>query len=161
MIKRVNFAVSSKRRLQMSTTKINISPVEGTYIRLILAIENMDKEKLVDLGDSYLLKLNKKNKSGNELYFSMLFNKKLINKVGRSTNPTVTITKNKNLISLEITIMLDLTEPIKEENYYFIKREFATTPAFEISYKMNEEYYDKKILQHLNGENVGENSSEV
>ncbi len=58
----------------MSTTKINISPVEGTYIRLILAIENMDKEKLVDLGDSYLLKLNKKNKSGNELYFSMLFN---------------------------------------------------------------------------------------
>ncbi|WP_449598702.1 hypothetical protein [Niallia sp. Marseille-Q9988] len=57
--------------------------------------------------------------------------------------------------------MLDLTEPIKEENYYFIKREFATTPAFEISYKMNEEYYDKKILQHLNGENVGENSSEV
>jgi len=161
MIKRVNFAVSSKRRLQMSTTKINISPVEGTYIRLILAIENMDKEKLVDLGDSYLLKLNKKNKSGNELYFSMLFNKKLINKVGRSTNPTVTITKNKNLISLEITIMLDLTEPIKEENYYFIKREFATTPAFEISYKMNEEYYDKKILQHLNGENVGGNSTEV
>jgi len=145
----------------MSTTKINISPVEGTYIRLILAIENMDKEKLVDLGDSYLLKLNKKNKSGNELYFSMLFNKKLINKVGRSTNPTVTITKNKNLISLEITIMLDLTEPIKEENYYFIKREFATTPAFEISYKMNEEYYDKKILQHLNGENVGGNSTEV
>lgn len=106
----------------MSSTKINISPVENTYIRLILAIENMDKEKLVDLGDSYLLKVNKKNKSGNELHFSMLFNKKLINKVARSTNPTVNITKNKHLISLEITIMLDLTEPIKEENFFWIKK---------------------------------------
>lgn len=46
----------------MSSTKINISPVENRYIRLLLAIENMDKEKLVDLGDSYLLKLNKKIK---------------------------------------------------------------------------------------------------
>ncbi|KLV28060.1 hypothetical protein CHH55_20160 [Niallia circulans] len=144
----------------MSSTKINISPVENTYIRLILAIENMDKEKLVDLGDSYLLKVNKKNKSGNELHFSMLFNKKLINKVARSTNPTVNITKNKNLISLEITIMLDLTEPIKEENFFWIKKEFASTPAFEISYKMNEEYFDKKILQHLNKE-ATEESTEV
>ena len=144
----------------MSSTKINISPVENTYIRLILAIENMDKEKLVDLGDSYLLKVNKKNKSGNELHFSMLFNKKLINKVARSTNPTVNITKNKNLISLEITIMLDLTEPIKEENFFWIKKEFASTPAFEISYKMNEEYFDKKILQHLNKE-ANEESTEV
>jgi hypothetical protein len=144
----------------MSSTKINISPVENTYIRLILAIENMDKEKLVDLGDSYLLKVNKKNKSGNELHFSMLFNKKLINKVARSTNPTVNITKNKNLISLEITIMLDLTEPIKEENFFWIKKEYASTPAFEISYKMNEEYFDKKILQHLNKE-ATEESTEV
>lgn len=144
----------------MSSTKINISPVENTYIRLILAIENMDKEKLVDLGDSYLLKVNKKNKSGNELHFSILFNKKLINKVARSTNPTVNITKNKNLISLEITIMLDLTEPIKEENFFWIKKEFASTPAFEISYKMNEEYFDKKILQHLNKE-ANEESTEV
>ncbi|MFP3721861.1 hypothetical protein SFC57_05190 [Niallia circulans] len=144
----------------MSSTKINISPVENTYIRLILAIENMDKEKLVDLGDSYLLKVNKKNKSGNELHFSMLFNKKLINKGARSTNPTVNITKNKNLISLEITIMLDLTEPIKEENFFWIKKEFASTPAFEISYKMNEEYFDKKILQHLNKE-ATEESTEV
>ncbi|AYV66596.1 MULTISPECIES: hypothetical protein [Niallia] len=144
----------------MSSTKINISPVENTYIRLILAIENMDKEKLVDLGDSYLLKVNKKNKSGNELHFSMLFNKKLINKVARSTNPTVNITKNKHLISLEITIMLDLTEPIKEENFFWIKKEFASTPAFEISYKMNEEYFDKKILQHLNKE-ANEESTEV
>ncbi|MED5099678.1 hypothetical protein P9858_06035 [Niallia circulans] len=120
----------------------------------------MDKEKLVDLGDSYLLKVNKKNKSGNELHFSMLFNKKLINKVARSTNPTVNITKNKNLISLEITIMLDLTEPIKEENFFWIKKEFASTPAFEISYKMNEEYFDKKILQHLNKE-ATEESTEV
>jgi len=161
MIKRVNFTVSSKRRLQMSSTKINIAPVENTYIRLILAIENMDKEKLVDLGDSYLLKLNKKNKSGNELHFSMLFNKKLMNKVARSTNPTVNITKNKNLISLEITIMLDLTEPTKEDNYYWIKKEFATTPAFEISYKMNEEYFDKKVLQHLNKQDASEESTEV
>ncbi|MED3794731.1 hypothetical protein P4571_20065 [Niallia alba] len=145
----------------MSATKINIAPVENTYIRLILAIENMDKEKLVDLGDSYLLKLNKKNKSGNELHFSMLFNKKLMNKVARSTNPTVNITKNKNLISLEITIMLDLTEPTKEDNYYWIKKEFATTPAFEISYKMNEEYFDKKVLQHLNKQDASEESTEV
>ncbi|KAB7673178.1 hypothetical protein [Bacillus sp. B1-b2] len=133
----------------MSSTKINISPVEDTYIKLILTMEEMDREKLVDLGDSYLLKLNKKNKSGNELYFSMLFNKKLMNKVARSTNPTVNITRNKNLISLEIVIMMGLDEAVHDENFYFIKKEFATSPSFEISYKMNEDYYHKKISQQL------------
>jgi len=149
MIKSVHFAVSSKRRIQMSSTKINISPVEDTYIKLILSLEDMDREKLVDLGDSYLLKLNKKNKSGNELYFSILFNKKLMNKVARTTNPIVNITRNKNLISLEVIIMLELSEAIQKENYYWIEKEFATSPSFEISYKMNEEYYHKKITQQL------------
>ena len=149
MIKSVHFAVSSKRRIQMSSTKINISLVEDTYIKLILSLEDMDREKLVDLGDSYLLKLNKKNKSGNELYFSILFNKKLMNKVARTTNPIVNITRNKNLISLEITIMLELNEAIQEENGYWIRKEFATSPSFEISYKMNEEYYHKKITQQM------------
>lgn len=143
----------------MSSTKINISPVEDTYIKLILSMEEMDREKLVDLGDSYLLKLNKKNKSGNELYFSMLFNKKLMNKVARSTNPTVNITRNKNLISLEIVIMMELDEAIHEDNFYYIKKEFATSPSFELSYKMNEEYYHKKITQQMT--NFIEEVSEV
>ncbi|WP_445506190.1 hypothetical protein [Niallia sp. 03190] len=133
----------------MSATKITISPVENMYIKLVLSIQDMDKDKLEDLGDSFLLKMNKKSKSGNELNFSIFFNKKLINKPVRTSNPTISITKNKHLVSLEVTIMLELNEVSKEESFYWIKKEYATTPPFEISYKMNPSYYDKKIGQHL------------
>jgi len=133
----------------MSATKINVTPVENKYIRLILSIENMDKEKIEDLGDSFLVQINKKSKSGNELYFSIFFNKKLMNKPVKSSNPSVSITKNKNFISLEATLMLELTEIQKAGEFYLINKEYATTPAFEISYKMNQTYYDKKIGQYL------------
>ncbi|PKG23776.1 hypothetical protein [Niallia nealsonii] len=144
----------------MSTTKINITPVENKYIRLILSLENMDKEKLEDLGDSFLVKINKKSKSGNELYFSIFFNKKLMNKPVKSSNPSVSITKNKNLIALEVTMMLELTEIQKAGEFYLVNKEYATTPAFEFSYKMNQAYYDKKIGQYLESERVEEDTEE-
>lgn len=129
----------------MSTTKINISPVEDTYIKLILSIEDMEREKLEDLGDSYLLKINKKSKSGNELYFSVFFHKKLMNKPSRPSNPSVNITRNKNLVSLELNLLLEKNEIDQAEDFYWIKKEYATSPAFEISYKMNETYFQKKM----------------
>ncbi|WP_445490937.1 hypothetical protein [Niallia sp. 03133] len=133
----------------MSTTKINISPVENKYIKLILSIQEMDKNKLEDLGDSFLLKINKKSKSGNELNFSIFFNKKLLNKPVRTSNPIVSLTKNKNLVTMEISLMLELNELKQEEDFYWIKKEYATTPPFELSYKMNAAYYEKKIGQFL------------
>jgi hypothetical protein len=123
----------------------NIAPVENKYIKLTMSIADMDKEKLVDLGDSFLLKMNKKSKSGNELYFSVLFAKKMMNKPSRTTNPSVAITKSKNLITVELTILLELDSIAHNEGFYWIKTENAASPAFELSYKMNESYYDKKV----------------
>ncbi|MFT8322831.1 MAG: hypothetical protein ABF649_18325 [Bacillus sp. (in: firmicutes)] len=141
----------------MSATKINISPVENKYIKLILTIQDMDKEKLEDLGDSFLLKINKKSKSGNELNFSIFFNKKIMNKPARTSNPIVNITKNKNLVSFEVIMMLELNELKTEEDFYWIRKEYATTPPFELSYKMNEAYYEKKIGQYLTTETNADN----
>ncbi|MGG0736259.1 hypothetical protein [Niallia taxi] len=133
----------------MAATKINIAPVENKYIKLIMSVEDMDKEKLVDLGDSFLLKMNKKSKSGNELYFSVLFAKKMMNKPSRTSNPSIAITKNKNLITVTLTIMQELESIQESEGFYWIKTENAASPAFEFSYKMNESYYDKKVTQVL------------
>ncbi|WP_458413386.1 hypothetical protein ACNQFZ_00365 [Schinkia sp. CFF1] len=133
----------------MTKTKIRISPLMDDRVQLQLEIEGISKEDLIEVDNSYLLEVKKAAKSGNELQFTIFFNKRFFTKkVVKAGNPSINMVSTNKLLSIHITSDLSQSEIRHSDGgQYCIETEVAGDISFSVKFNVTEEYFRKKILE--------------
>lgn len=132
----------------MTKTKIRISPLVDDRVQLNLEIEGISKEDLIEVDNSYLFEVKKTSKSGNELQFTIFFNKRFFNKkVAKAGNPSLNMASTNKLLSITIMSDFNQSDIINSGPHYCIETEVAGEISFSIKFKVTEEYFRKKILE--------------
>ncbi|MEC1721776.1 hypothetical protein [Schinkia azotoformans] len=132
----------------MAKTKIRISPHKGDRVQLFLEIEGISKEKLIEVDNSYLLEVKNASKSGNELLFTIFFNKRFFTKkLVKEGNPRITMVPANKLLTIQITTDFHESEIGKSGSRLLIEKEVAGEMPLTIKFNVTEKYYQKKIAE--------------
>ena len=130
----------------MAKTKIRISPYKEERLQLFLEIEGISKDNLIEVDNSYLYEVKNVSKSGNELLFTIFFNKRFFTKkMIKEGNPRVTMLPANKMLTIQITTDCNESEVRKSGSHYIIEKEVAGEVPLTIKFSVTEEYYQKKI----------------
>lgn len=132
----------------MAKTKIRISPYKEDRVQLFLEIEGISKDDLIEVDNSYLFEVKNISKSGNELLFTIFFNKRLFTKkMVKEGNPRITMLPTNKLLTLQITTDFNESEIRKSDSHFNIEKEVAGEIPLTIKFNVTEQYYQKKIVE--------------
>lgn len=132
----------------MAKTKIRISPYKEDRVQLFLEIEGISKDDLIEVDNSYLFEVKNISKSGNELLFTIFFNKRLFTKkMVKEGNPRITMLPTNKLLTLQITTDFNESEIRKSDSRFNIEKEVAGEIPLTIKFNVTEQYYQKKIVE--------------
>lgn len=132
----------------MAKTKIRISPYKEERVQLFLEIEGISKDNLIEVDNSYLFEVKNVSKSGNELLFTIFFNKRFFTKkMVKEGNPRLTMLPSNKLLTIQITTDCHESEVRKSDSHYIIEKEVAGEVPLTIKFNVTEEYYQKKIIE--------------
>ncbi|WP_102348472.1 hypothetical protein [Bacillus sp. Marseille-P3661] len=132
----------------MAKTKIRISPSKEDKVELTLDIEGLSKENLVEVADAYFFEDKKVSKSGNELYYTIFFNKRFFNKkVIKNGNPSITMYSSNKLLTINIKAEFSVTDIRQNESNYIFEKEVAGDVSFTVKFTVSENYYREKITE--------------
>lgn len=137
----------------MAKTKIRISPYKDERVQLFLEIEGISKEKLIEVDNSYIFEVKNVSKSGNELLFTIFFNKRFFTKkLVKEGNPRITMVPANKFLTIQITTDFHETEIRKSGSHFIIEKEVAGDMPLTIKFNVTEEYYLKKIAEKKENE---------
>jgi len=132
----------------LAKTKIRISPYKDDRVQLFLEIEGISKDNLIEVDNSYLFEVKNVSKSGNELLFTIFFNKRFFTKkMVKEGNPRLTMLPSNKLLTIQITTDCSESEVRKSDSHYIIEKEVAGEVPLTIKFNVTEEYYQKKISE--------------
>lgn len=132
----------------LAKTKIRISPYKDDRVQLFLEIEGISKDNLIEVDNSYLFEVKNVSKSGNELLFTIFFNKRFFTKkMVKEGNPRLTMLPSNKLLTIQITTDCHESEVRKSDSHYIIEKEVAGEVPLTIKFNVTEEYYHKKISE--------------
>lgn len=132
----------------MAKTKIRISPYKEDRVQLFLEIEGISNDDLIEVDNSYLFEVKNISKSGNELLFTIFFNKRLFTKkMVKEGNPRITMLPTNKLLTLQITTDFNESEIRKSDSRFNIEKEVAGEIPLTIKFNVTEQYYQKKIVE--------------
>ncbi len=132
----------------LAKTKIRISPYKDDRVQLFLEIEGISKDNLIEVDNSYLFEVKNVSKSGNELLFTIFFNKRFFTKkIIKEGNPRITMLPSNKLLTIQIMTDCNESEVRKSDSHYIIEKEVAGEVPLTIKFNVTEEYYQKKISE--------------
>jgi hypothetical protein len=134
--------------LVLPKTKIRISPNKDERVQLFLEIEGISKDNLIEVDNSYLFEVKNVSKSGNELLFTIFFNKRYFTKkMIKEGNPSITMLPVNKLLTMQITTHFSESEIRKSESHFIFEKEVAGEMSLTIKFNVTEQYYQKKIVE--------------
>lgn len=131
----------------MSKTKIRISPVKDYKVQFVLEVSEISKSELTEVVDSYLFEFKKISKSGNQLSFSMFFDKKYFNRsIVKEGNPYILVFSSNQLLTIKITSIIAESEIKDKGMRYSLEKESTGDITFSSKFDATYSYFQKNIL---------------
>lgn len=131
----------------MAKTKIRIIPLKDYRVQLVLEVNDITKEDVKEVADSYLFELKKTSKSGNSLSFSIVFeNKYFYRNAAKGGNPSIILTSANKKLSLKITNIFKESEIRRLGSLYAMEVQAIGENPFTIKFEVGYSYFREKIL---------------